>query len=202
MNKAVVEKYISESISWEDYFQLTEKIVAKEISAPIYEDEKMWQYTQANLLRMQNVLKNITINSKLYNELTAVKQSYYWVLITEPWCGDASQIVPAIHTLANCTDKINLRIVLRDSADDLMNLYLTNGGKAIPKLICVNEKMEEELFVWGPRPVALQEIVTANKDRTDISFGEKVRMIHAWYEADISQTLQKEFIDLIKILNK
>jgi hypothetical protein len=79
-----------------------------------------------------------------------------------------------------------------------MDKYLTNGGRSIPKLICLKTETLEEIGTWGPRPAVIQQIVNENKDNPDLSFGEKVRMIHSWYETDKTITLQKEFIDLIK----
>jgi hypothetical protein len=83
----------------------------------------------------------------------------------------------------------------------VLDHYVTGGSRSIPKLICLRTDTLEEIGTWGPRPAVLQKIVMDNKDRTDISFGDKVRMIHAWYGEDMTRAIQEEFIDLVKIWN-
>jgi hypothetical protein len=83
----------------------------------------------------------------------------------------------------------------------VLDHYVTGGSRSIPKLICLRTDTLEEIGTWGPRPAVLQKIVMDNKDRTDISFGDKVRMIHAWYGEDMTRSIQEEFIDLVKIWN-
>ncbi len=46
---------------------------------------------------------------------------------------------------------LDLRIIFRDDNPELMNRYLTNGSKSIPKLIAF-DKANSELFTWGRDP--------------------------------------------------
>lgn len=39
-----------------------------------------------------------------------------------------------------------------------MDLHLTNGGRAIPKLIVFDEN-DNKIFQWGPRPVEAQNLL-------------------------------------------
>ena len=70
------------------------------------------------------------------------------------WCGDAAQILPVINKMAEVSDKIDLRIVLRDDNENLMNLFLTNGTKSIPKLIIIDKATNKVINDFGPRPVS------------------------------------------------
>lgn len=189
---------LSQSLTWDAYLKLTIEIIETEPKPAIYKDERMLKYTADNLARMKKVLEVINLESKLYNQLNELKEDWTWVCITEPWCGDAAQIVPALHVIASCSERIQFKIILRDSNLEIMDKYLTNGGRSIPKLICLKTETLEEIGTWGPRPAVIQQIVNENKDNPDLSFGEKVRMIHSWYETDKTVSLQKEFIDLIK----
>ena len=79
-----------------------------------------------------------------------------WYVITEGWCGDSAHILPVLAQMVQCNDRIELKIILRDTHPEAIGQYLTNGGKSIPKLII--EEAGEEKVVWGPRPLACQEL--------------------------------------------
>ena len=119
-------------------------------------------------------------------------------MLAEPWCGDVSQVLPVLYSIASCSDKINFKILQSDSHSNILDAYLTNSSRSIPKLICLQEDTLAELGTWGPRPAALQQMVLTHKDDATISFGAKVRMVHDWYTADKTLSIQHEFIDLVK----
>jgi len=201
MQSYITKEILDHTISWEEYYALIKQYVETEDKPELYRVEKMHRYTADNLRRMDHVLATINVESKLYNQLNAVRTPWTWVVLAEPWCGDVSQEIGALYTLATCNEGIAFRILLSDSHPQVLDHYTTGGSRSIPKLICLRTDTLAEIGTWGPRPQALQQIVMANKDRTDISFGDKVRMIHGWYEADATRSIQDEFIDLIKSWN-
>ena len=77
--------------------------------------------------------------------------------ITEDWCGDAMLNNPIIRKIAEAAD-VEIRTVLRDEDTDLIDRHLTNGGRAIPIYIVLNEA-GEVVAKWGPRAPKLQEMV-------------------------------------------
>ena len=201
MNKTITFALLKQhSISFQEYIALAKTIISSDERPPMYQDEKMLKYTSENLARMENIAANLRIDAKLYNEMQQIKGKQIWVCITEPWCGDASQIVPALFLISSCSPNVEFRILLRDSNEEVMNNYLTNGGKSIPKLIMLHAESLDEIAVWGPRPASLQQMVTDMKDNPNFRFGEKVRIIHEWYDNNHSADLQEEFITLLKSL--
>ncbi len=93
---------------------------------------------------------------------------------------------------------IDLRLVLRDDNDELMQQYLTNGGKSIPKLIAVSADLDKELFTWGPRPATAQVEVKRLLDENG-GFNDKVKEgVQIWYNNDKGISMQNELIDLLK----
>ena len=127
--------------------------------------------------------------------LSGITTKQNWVLITEPWCGDAANSVPLIAKMATLNSNINLEIQLRDSASEI-DRYLTNGGKAIPKLI-VRDVNGEDLFVWGPRPEKAQALVLSQKEE-DLTQDEKYANILQWYMKDKGGSVQSEIISGLK----
>lgn len=192
---------LGQTISWGQYYALIKQYIETDDKPELYRNEKMLRYTGENLKRMDSVLVNTNIESKLYNALNAVITPWTWVVLAEPWCGDVSQEIGALYTFSTCNEHITFRILQSDSHPEVLDHYTTGGSRSIPKLICLRTDTMEEIGTWGPRPAVLQKIVMDNKDRTDISFGDKVRMIHAWYGEDMTRSIQEEFIDLIKIWN-
>jgi hypothetical protein len=189
---------IQKSVTYSEYIELTKSIIENPSPTAPYDNEKMLKYTEANLERMQRVSSNIAIDQKLYNLLNSVNEKWIWVIITEPWCGDAAQIVPALCAFADVNENIETKLILRDTNLDLIDAYLTNGGRSIPKLICVKAENLEEIGTWGPRPQEIQVIVDAFISDTTTSFGQKVRQIHEWYDDNKSAALQEEFIALLQ----
>ena len=189
---------LQESLTYLEYIELTKSIINNVSPSAPYDNEKMLKYTEANLERMQRVSNNISIDQKLYNLLTSVTDRWIWVIITEPWCGDAAQIVPALCAFAEVNSNIETKLILRDTNLDLIDAYLTEGGRSIPKLICLHQDTMEEIGTWGPRPQQIQVMVDKFKSDTTTSFGQKVRQIHQWYDDNKSAALQEEFIALLQ----
>jgi hypothetical protein len=198
MTSYISPSILSETISWGEYLATARGYVGSPDRPDRYSDEKMLKYTAENLVRMDHVLQATNIGSKLYNLLTAIDTDLIWVVLTEPWCGDASQVVPVLYTIASCSGRISFRILQSDAHPEVLDRYLTGQGRSIPKLICLRAGDMEELGTWGPRPAGLQKIVIGNKDNPDLSFGAKVRMVHDWYAQDKTASIQHEFIDLIR----
>lgn len=194
----ITQTILDKTISWDQYYAVAQAYAESEDKPELYRNEKMLRYLRENIGRIDHIRKTITIESKLYNALTAVKTDLIWLVLTEPWCGDASQVVPVLYTIASCSEHISFRILQSDAHPDVMSAYLTDGSRSIPKLICLRADTLEELGTWGPRPASLQKIVLANKDDASLSFGAKVRMVHAWYEEDKTASIQDEFIDLVR----
>ena len=99
----------------------------------------------------------------------------HFLTITEDWCGDAMMINPVIRKLAEAAD-IEMRVALRDADTDLIDSYLTNGGRAIPIILIFNSQ-GQVLGKWGPRAPKVQQIVdevrAALPPKEDPAFGEK-----------------------------
>ncbi|WP_316832585.1 thioredoxin family protein [Pedobacter aquatilis] len=155
-------------------------------------------YTKMNVQRMSRVDKTISLNDELISTINHLKGNYKFLVITEGWCGDAAQIVPVFNKIAVASlGKIDLKFVLRDKNLPLIDAHLTNGGRAIPVLIILNENADEVLATWAPRPQVLQGLLKAWKQETTemTILAEK---LHGWYAKDKTQTTQAELNELLK----
>ncbi len=195
----ISESLLANALSFEDYLQLTKDIVEEKVARTgLYQADNTFRYTRSNLERMNKVLNNIVLSQKLYNALSDLKEEWVWVVISEPWCGDASWGTPALAVIASATDKIDFKILLRDANPDIIKAYQTAGSDSIPKLVCIRKRDWQELGTWGPRPQVLHQQVLAKKNSPDFDYKESVRAIHAWYDQDMTKTIQEEMIDCVK----
>ena len=71
------------------------------------------------------------------------------LVIAEPWCSHCMLNLAILFKLAEEAE-IDVKVSLRDDNEELMNAYLTNGNKVIPKVIAIDNE-EKEAAVWGPR---------------------------------------------------
>lgn len=194
----ITAEVLKDTISFEEFKQLTQHIISSEERPEKYRDEKMLRYTIANLERINKCVANINIESKLYNALSTLNQKWVWLVLAEPWCGDVAQEIGALYTIAGCSENIDFRILQSDANPHIVDAFATNGSRSIPKLICLNADTLEVIGTWGPRPAELQQMVMDFKANPTGTFGDFVRKLHAWYEADNSRSMQLEFIDLVK----
>jgi len=155
-------------------------------------------YTKMNVQRMSRVDKTVSLSDEISSTINQLKENYKFLVITEGWCGDAAQIVPVFNKIATASlGKIDLKFVLRDKNLPLIDAHLTNGGRAIPVLLILNETGDKVLANWGPRPQILQELLKEwRKETTEMPvLAEK---LHGWYAKDKTQTTQTELNQLLK----
>ncbi len=161
----------------------------------------MLHYTKMNIQRMNRVEKTTVLNPDLLEAILDVKSSYNFLVISEGWCGDAAQILPVIEKIvATSNRKFSLKIVLRDKNLALMDNYLTNGGRAIPVLLVLDENKNPVLPKWGPRPQILQNLLKQWKQEIEDA-GLVAEQLHGWYAKDKTQATQAELTELLKQLN-
>jgi hypothetical protein len=170
-------------------------VLANPEEFPTYTDPDYFNYTKLNWSRTNRWLKRFEISDDLKQKVEAVREPQTWILITEPWCGDAAHSVPQIAQIAVLNPHITLEIQLRDTEPFLIDQYLTHGGKSIPKLIARGAD-QADIFVWGPRPDALQRLFLEMKADGKV-FEDIKEVIQKWYNEDKGRELQKEFVELL-----
>lgn len=190
----------NEGLTYVKYRELIDGLLAAGKTTGPDHSEAMLHYTKMNVQRMKRVEKTTVLNDELLTAISAVQQHYRFLVITEGWCGDAAQIVPVIDKIVTAApEKFSLRLVLRDQNVELIDQHLTNGGRAIPVLLILNESNELVLPKWGPRPAILQSLLV--KWRTEYTDQAKLaELLHGWYAKDKTQETQKELAVVLQQL--
>lgn len=174
--------------------------------------EAMINYTRMNVTRMNRLDKTVNLTDHTIETLERLNDSnlkLIWLVLTEAWCGDAAQIVPVMNKIDEESDHISLRLILRDEHPELMDQHLTNGGRAIPKLLIVDANNYEILATWGPRPKEAQDVMELGKEQMNSKADERERnlifemiktRIHSFYASDKTESIQRELMELIRSL--
>ena len=140
--------------------------------------------------------RKITVPDALKKEIAGYEEIKVLVL-TEPWCGDSLALVPIISRIAECNPSWQMRIIRRDENPELMEKFLTKGGKAVPIFLFLNPK-GEFLFRWGPRPQAAQQIFEDHRERIfrgEIEKIEVMKKIRVFYAKDRGMSSLAELMD-------
>ena len=193
--KKIIEKSLKTAISYSGYRSLVKNLLIKGTSTGTEQSKDLTNYSMLNDRRMKRLDKTIKISEETIQEFQKVKRPQTWLVLTEGWCGDAAQSLPILNKIASYTANIDLKIVLRDENLDLMDLFLTNGGRSIPKLI-VLDKDNNVLDFWGPRPTIATKMVTDYKEKNGILDPQFKQDLQVWYNKDKGKSVQKDFINL------
>ena len=184
-------------MNYSAYMALTEQLVNEGRTSGPNQSEAYVYYTKLNLQRMNRLNKTITIPTELSELIAQKAQHWTWLIITEPWCGDAAQCVPALEKLALCSPNIQTKYILRDENPEVMDAYLTNGGRSIPKLICLDVQLQE-VFTWGPRPDVIQAVMNDLKANGVTEIAQIVEAIQKAYNDNKQAGIYEE---LAAVLN-
>ncbi|MFP2995688.1 thioredoxin family protein [Spongiivirga sp. MCCC 1A20706] len=191
-------KALEKAISYNAYRELVTNLVAEGKSTGPEQTEALLNYSTLNDRRMKRLAKTIKLSEETKQKVTNFKGNLTWLVLTESWCGDAAQTMPAMDKLAALTEKIDLKVVLRDENLDLMDQYLTNGGRSIPKLIAIDNNTEKVVGTWGPRPTNATKMVNDFKDVNGALTPEFKQDLQVWYNKDKGQDTIKDLLELLK----
>ncbi|GAB4177967.1 MAG: thioredoxin family protein [Calditrichia bacterium] len=154
------------------------------------------QYIELNYRRSLRVTKQITLTQEIKNTLQSIPFPLIWMVLTEAWCGDSAQSLPVIATLADHSPNIDLKILLRDDHLEIMDMFLTNGSRGIPKLIALDSE-GNVLFTWGPRPQPAVQLFQEEKAKGTPKQDIYVKL-HTWYGRDKGNTIMAELLSAIE----
>jgi hypothetical protein len=195
---SIITYSVSKSCSYNEYRSLIFTYAQEGKTTGLISSPDYINYTKLNESRMHRLDKTIEVTQETKALLENLSKEYIWLVISETWCGDAAQVVPVINKMAEVASKIDLRIVLRDENEDLMNLFLTNGTKSIPKLIIIEKETGEVVGDFGPRPTQAKQLIIDYKAAHGVVDETAKIELQKWYLADKGVSIQNEICALIK----
>lgn len=197
---AVTADELNAASSYAEYRQLVDRLLAEGKTTGPTQTEDLLAYARLNQQRMVRLEKTVQVQPELQAAVLGLPRRYVWLVITEGWCGDAAQLVPVLEAVARASNgRIEARYLLRDEHLPLMDRYLTNGSRSIPKLVVLQADTLAEAATWGPRPAPAHELVLRLKAE-GLAIKEVATHLHAWYAQDKTLTTQQELLALVQQL--
>ncbi len=191
----VILEYKFTDMKFEEYLAKFDEILNAEVPQAPYDDEHFMTYVKLNQSRMNRWLKKQPILPEAREAFSKPLTPQKWIVIAEPWCGDACHIVPFMKLLTDLNPAIDFEVELRDEPPFRIEHYLTNGAKAVPKLI-IQDANGNDLHTWGARPKAAQDFFMKLK-ADGVSMDEAKTELQNWYNKDAGAALQRELMVLI-----
>jgi len=188
--------YFKEGFSYADYLRKIEDQL-HDLEKSDKESEMIPHYA-LNLKRIERLGKTFQLSDEQKEALKSIKPNFKLLVISEGWCGDAAQVMPIVHVIAEELG-IEQKVVLRDSHPELMDAYLTNGAKSIPIFVGVNEDGTEK-FRFGPRPEMGMKLLAKHKENPDVYTKDEFhKELQLWYNKDKGNSIFNELFELMKL---
>lgn len=189
--KDIINNAFDNAMSYSSYRKLVSRLIIEGKSTGNTQNPDMLNYSKLSERRMKRWDKTFKMseNDKTFFENWSKPMTF--LVVTEGWCGDAAHALPILNKISETAPKIDFQVVLRDDNDILIQEFLTNGAKSIPKLIALDEN-KEVLFTWGARPTETTEMVKAYKAKHGQLTAEFKEDLQKWYNKDKGQSVVKD----------
>ena len=194
----IISASLKNSMTYAEYRILVTTLVEETSTTGNEKTEVMVNYTMLNARRMKRWDKTIKISEEMKSKIEKFNRKVTWLVITESWCGDAAHIMPVMNKVAELNENIDLKVVLRDENDALMNQFLTHGGKAIPKLIMIDNATNKVINTFGPRPKVATTLVNDYKAKHGMLTPEFKEDLQRWYNKDKGQSTIEDLVKLLE----
>ena len=188
---------LATAYSYAAYRQLLDQLLAAGKTTGPQQSPELLAYAQLNEQRMSRLDKTVKLRPELATAAASLRENYVWLILTEGWCGDAAQTVPVMEAVAQASaGHLRTAYLLRDDNPDLIDQYLTNGSRSIPKLVMLRADTLTEVAHWGPRPAEAQALITRLKAE-GMAHDDFIKELHTWYAHDRTQATQHELLGLL-----
>ena len=196
---SLLRRALEDSWDYAGYRELVRKQVDEGRTSGLNQSEAYVYYTLLNHKRMRRWEKKTRLPEDLKGTLAKMEEPWIWLVLTETWCGDAAPVLPIMEAFASNSDSLNLRIALRDEHQELMDRFLTNNARSIPKLLMIRPSDYKVVASWGPRPREVAQMVAAYREEHG-KLTEELRMsLQKWYNKDRGRSIIRELSELLAL---
>ena len=198
--KDIIESSLENSFTYTEYRAMVSDLLAQGKSTGENQTEDYLNYSKLGNARMKRLDKKFHLSEKTQELLQKSTKNTTWIVLTEGWCGDAAHALPVIHKIADLAESVDLKIVLRDENEELMNQFLTNGSKSIPKLVVLDTETREVIDTWGPRPSIATKMVNDYKEAKGSLDPEFKEELQVWYNKDKGENIENDMLKLLRVI--
>ena len=188
---------LKKAISYDAYRDLMNTLAENDGTTGEQQTEDLVNYTKLNARRMKRWDKTLKVSEEAKQLLASFTRKTTWLVITESWCGDAAHVIPVLNKLAELNANVDLKLVMRDENIELIDMFLTNGGRAIAKLIMLDTDTGEVLNTFGPRPSEATALVNAYKAEHGKLTPEFKEDLQVWYNKNKGQNIINDITKML-----
>ena len=197
----ITTELINKALDYQSYKDLIERLLKEGRSTGPNQSQELLQYSELNVHRMNRVEKTTVLIEDLSAKIDLIEQPQIWLILAEGWCGDAAQTIPIFHLIEKQFPKIKIKLLLRDENVEVMDHFLTDGSRSIPKVLMLDASSLNLLAQWGPRPSEAIALIN-NLKAAKVDMMEIKEKLHAWYAKNKGVAVQSEIKDIIAGLHK
>jgi len=196
----IIENSLENSFSYTEYRAMVSDLLAQGKSTGENQTDDYLNYSKLGNARMKRLDKKFQLSEKTKELLRKPTKKITWIVLTEGWCGDAAHALPVIHKISDLAESVDLKIVLRDENEELMNHFLTNGSKSIPKLVALDTDTKEVIDTWGPRPSIATKMVNDYKESKGSLDPEFKEELQVWYNKNKGENIENDMLKLLQVV--
>ena len=193
----LIQAGLDKAMSYQAYKELVKQHVDQGTNTGAEITDALAQYTLLNDRRMKRWAKTFKLDEATRELIAKRDQPITWLVLTESWCGDAAHATPIMDAFTQANPKIELKILLRDQNPELMDAFLTNGARSIPKLIAYDSEQKAYLGSWGPRPTPATAMVNSFKEAHGKLTPEFKQDLQVWYNKDKGKAIAVDLLELL-----
>lgn len=194
-----IKNAISTGMDYGQYRDLVHDLAKNRSTTGADQLEVLINYTELNDRRMNRWDKTLKFSKEAQDKIARVDKKLVFLVLVESWCGDAAPSLPVMNKIAELNPNITFKIVLRDENLELMDEFLTNGARSIPKLIILDSENEEVIADWGPRPSIATQMAKAYKQEHGKLTSEFKQDLQLWYNRDKGQNILNDLLELLPL---
>lgn len=198
--KDIIQSALSKAMNYAQYEALFSRLTEEGRTTGEQTQEKI-DYTKLNYSRSRRLNRTGEVSAEAARVFKNLEEKIIWLVITEPWCGDAAQALPFLNKLAEYSSNIDLKLVLRDENPELMDGFLTNNTRSIPKLIGLDPELKV-IHLWGPRSEAAAGLVMDYKKEHGVIDDVLKENLQRWYHNDKGRSIVQELTAIVSEIGK
>lgn len=195
--KMPVAEALQKSFTYLEYRNIVSSLLDEGKSTGQEQSDELTNYSSLNNTRMKRLDKTMIVAEDVIKSILGLQKEYIWLVISEGWCGDAAQILPIMNKMQMISPKIDLQIVFRDENPNLMDLFLTNGSRSVPKLILLDKESMNVVGHWGPRPKGATDLIKSYKEQYGVVDETAKTELQLWYLHDKGYSTQREIVQMM-----
>lgn len=194
----IIKDALNKSMTYNEFIEMMKELTANNSTTGNEKTDALINYTMLNNRRLKRWDKTLKVSEESKIEVENYSNKITWLVLTESWCGDAAHVMPVINKIAELNNSIDFKIVLRDENSELMDAFLTNGSRSIPKLIMIDDTAGQVINSYGPRPSEATKLVNNYKFKYGKLTPEFKEDLQRWYNKDKGHNTINDLIALLK----